>query len=252
MNDEQKRGLTKDNKARSKSEDQNPNTPPPSAQRFPVVGIGASAGGLAALRKLFEATESDTGMAYVVVMHLDPDHESHLSELLAKVTAMDVVTAIDGMAVVPDRVHIIPPAKTLTIRDGVLHLSEAFPRAVRLPIDEFFKSLARDQQEWAIAVVLTGTGSDGSRGIREVKAEGGLLVAQDPDRAEHDGMPRSAVATGLIDCVTAVEDVPRVIAEYVAHARLRAGDGVPGAADAELQEILALLKDQGQFRLRLV
>ncbi len=247
MNDDQKRDLTKNNDFRSRSEVQKLNSPRTPAQRFPVVGIGASAGGLAALRRLFEATAPNAGMAYVVVTHLDPDHVSHLPELLAKATEMDVVPATDGMAVVPDRVHIIPPDRTLTIRDGALRLSQALPRALRYPIDEFFRSLARDQQEWAIAVVLTGSGSDGSRGIREVKAEGGLVVVQDPDRADHDSMPRSAVATGLVDCVTTVEDVPRAIADYVAHAHLRAGDGDPGAAEAELQGILALLKAKGDF-----
>ncbi len=246
MNDEQERGLKTNNNSRSKSEAQKPNRPHSSARRFPVVGIGASAGGVAALRKLFEATAPDAGMAYVVVMHLDPDHASHLTELLATATEMDVMTATDGMAVVPDRVHVIPPDRTLTIRDGTLHLSQALPGAVRYPIDEFFRSLARDQQEWGIAVVLTGTGSDGSRGIREVKAEGGLLVVQDPDRADHDSMPRNAVATGLADRVTTVEHVPRAIADYVAHARLRAGDGDPGA-EAELEGILALLKANGDF-----
>lgn len=217
------------------------------ARPYPVVGIGASAGGLAALKRLFELMPVHAGMAYVVVLHLDPGHESHMAELLAKVTSMPVVTAADGMPALPDRIHVIPPNCTLTIRHGVLHISAAMPRAHRHPIDEFFKSLGRDQQERAIAVVLTGTGSDGSRGIREVKAEGGLLVAQDPDRSEYDGMPRSAIATGSVDCINALEEIPQAIVEYVEHARLATDGRAAALSDQDLKAVLALLKGRGDF-----
>lgn len=218
-----------------------------SGRRFPIVGIGASVGALAALKSLFRAMPPETAMAYVVVMHLDPDHQSHMTELLSKSTDLDVVTVEEGMRALPHRVHIIPPDRTLTIRDGVLHLSASMPRATRYPIDEFFKSLAVDQKERAIAVVLTGTGSDGSRGAREIKAEGGLLLAQDPSRSEHPGMPRAVIATGLVDRVASLEELPQVLVDYVKHARLETDWTRLEQADAELKSILALLKNRGNF-----
>ena len=166
--------------------------------RFPIVGIGASAGGLDALRTLFEAMPADTGIGFVVIQHLDAGHHSMLAELLSKYTAMPVVVVDNGSSVKPNRVYVIPPNTYLTISDGILLLKvppEA--RGLRMPIDRFFCSLAGDQHEKAIGIVLSGTGTDGTLGVREIKANGGMALVQDPETAQYDGMPRSAIATGL-------------------------------------------------------
>ena len=184
----------------------------------PVVGVGASAGGLEALRLLFRDMPTDTGAAFVLVQHLDPTHESLMAGLLAKYTEIPVVQVTDGMRVECNRIHVIPPNTALTIAKGALHLSEpSARRGMRMPIDEFFASLAEDKQERAIAIVLSGTGTDGTSGVGLIKARGGMLMAQDPATATYDGMPRSAVATGHVDYVLPVEEMPDVLAHYVRH-----------------------------------
>jgi len=183
---------------------------------FPIVGIGASAGGLEALRELFLATPPDIGAGYVIVQHLDPTHDSLMADLLTKYTAMRVVQVEDGMAVTPNVVHIIPPNTSLTIADGVLKLDRPVERrGMRMPIDLFLISLAEDQEEAAIGIVLSGTGSDGTYGIRAVKAHGGLVMVQEPSSARYDGMPRNAIATGDADYVLKPEEIPHVIRHYV-------------------------------------
>jgi two-component system CheB/CheR fusion protein len=151
--------------------------------RFPVVGIGASAGGLSALEALCSAQPNDAGcpMAYVLVQHLAPDRESALSELLRRCTTMPVVDVEDGVVVQPDHVYVIPPDRDLALLDGALQLLEpTAPRGLRLPIDFFFRSLAQDQRELAVCIVLSGTGSDGALGLRAIKGDGGLTIAQEP------------------------------------------------------------------------
>ena len=160
---------------------------------FPIVGIGASAGGLAAFEAFFSGmpAETDPGMAFVLVQHLAPDHKSILSDLVKRYTRMQVFEVEDGMTVRPNCAYIIPPARDMAFLDGTLHLLEpAAPRGHRLPIDFFFRSLAQDQHERAICIVLSGTGSDGTLGVRAVKGEGGMVMAQNPESAEYDGMPR--------------------------------------------------------------
>ncbi len=217
--------------------------------RFPVVAIGASAGGLAALSRFFEAMPSDAGFGFVVIVHLAPTHASHLPELLARHTAMPVTQVQDAepARLQRDHVHVIPPNHSLELRAGRLCLGkgERLPQ-IPLPIDRFFRSLAEDRQEQAICIVLSGSGADGSQGLRNVKAEGGLVLAQSPETAEHDGMPRSAIATGLVDIVLPVEQMPRALLDYARHALLL---GAPIAADAlaaadgeVLDDILALLR----------
>jgi two-component system CheB/CheR fusion protein len=183
--------------------------------RFPVVGIGASAGGLEALRQLFLAAPPDSGAGYIVVQHLDPTHDSLMAELLTKYTDMRVVQAQDNMPVAPDVIHIIPPDRSLTISKGLLKLDRPVERrGMRMPIDLFLTSLAEDQQEAAVGLIMSGTGSDGTYGIRAIKAHGGLVLVQDPASAQYDGMPRSAIATGDADYVLGPGDMPRVIAQY--------------------------------------
>lgn len=189
-----------------------------SVDRCIVVGIGASAGGLDAFREFLEATPSDSGLAFVLIQHLDPTRESMMAELLSKYTAMPVVQARNAMRIEPNTVYMIPPNKFIELQNGGLYLDEpSHPRGMRLPIDHFFRSLAEQRQERAIGVVLSGTGSDGVRGLEEIKARGGMVMVQEPTTAAFDGMPRSAVAAGIVDFVLPIERMPRVILSYVKH-----------------------------------
>jgi len=173
---------------------------PPSghdAPGCPIVGIGASAGGLAAFEAFFSGMPADTdpGMAFVLVQHLAPDHKSILTELVKRYTRMKVFEVADGMAVKPNCAYIIPPNRDMALLNGTLQLLEpAAPRGHRLPIDFFFRSLAQDQRERAIGIVLSGTGSDGTQGVRAIKGEGGMAMAQNPRSTEYDGMPTAAIA----------------------------------------------------------
>jgi two-component system CheB/CheR fusion protein len=188
---------------------------------FPIVGIGASAGGLAAFEAFFSAMPADTdpGMAFVLVQHLAPDHKSILSDLVKRYTRMQVFEVADGMTVKPNHAYIIPPNRDMAFLNGALQLLEpAAPRGRRLPIDFFFRSLAQDQHERAICIVLSGTGSDGTLGVRAVKGEGGMAMAQNPESTEYDGMPRSAIATGLVDFVLPPAEMPAQLIAYAAHA----------------------------------
>jgi two-component system CheB/CheR fusion protein len=176
------------------------------APGFPIVGIGASAGGLAAFEAFFSGMPADTdpGMAFVLVQHLAPDHKSILTELVKRYTRMKVFEVADGMAFRPNCAYITPPSRDMALLNGTLQLLEpSAPRGHRLPIDFFFRSLAQDQRERAIGIVLSGTGSDGTHGVRAIKGEGGMAMAQNPKSTEYDGMPTSAIATGLVDYVFA-------------------------------------------------
>jgi len=188
---------------------------------FPIVGIGASAGGLAAFEAFFSGMPADTdpGMAFVLVQHLAPDHESILTDLIRRYTRMEVSQVEDGMAVHPNCVYIIPPSRDMAFLNGTLQLLEpSAPRGQRLPIDFFFHSLAQDQHERAICIVLSGTGSDGTLGVRAIKSEGGMVMAQTPDSAEYDGMPRSAINTGLVDYELPPAEMPVQLMAHVAQA----------------------------------
>jgi two-component system, chemotaxis family, CheB/CheR fusion protein len=181
----------------------------------PVVGVGASAGGLEAFQTFLQGVAPDSGLAYVLVQHLDPNHESMLAELLGRRTTLPVRQIADGVAVEPNTVYLIPPNASLTMHGARLRLSEfTEPRGFRRPIDVFFRSLAEDQGANAACVILSGTGADGSDGLRAVKEAGGLAIAQDPDTAKYDGMPRSAVATGLVDNVLPAKDMPGALRDY--------------------------------------
>jgi len=187
-----------------------------------VVGIGASAGGLEAFRTFLDAMPPDNGLAFVFIPHLDPTRESHMVELLASHTAMTVVQAKDGMPIKADHVYVIPPDEYITISDEVLHLTAPSERrGRRIPIDFFFHSLAEDRHEKAIGIVLSGTGTEGAHGLQAIKAHGGLALAQDPETATYDGMPRSAIATGLVDHVLPVERMPKILLGFVQHPYVR-------------------------------
>jgi len=180
-----------------------------------VVGLGASAGGLDAFRKLFDALPCDTGMAFVLIQHLDPTHASMMVGLLASHTKMTVLQASDGLRVEREHVYIIPPGTYLSIKGGALQLSEPRERhGSRLPFDFFLRSLAAERGERAICVILSGTGADGSLGLRAIKERGGLVIVQSPDESGYDGMPRSAIATGLADVVCPVPKIPEMLIKY--------------------------------------
>ena len=178
-----------------------------------VIGIGASAGGLEALQQFFEYMPPNSGLSFVVVQHLSPDYKSLMADILGKHTEMAVCQAENHMAVEADTVYLIPPKKYMTVRDGKLHLSDA-PGTLNHPIDAFFASLAEEKKEHAIAVVLSGTGSDGTNGVKAVKEVGGLVIAQDPDSAKFDGMPRSVINTGLADFVLSPEEIAEEILNF--------------------------------------
>lgn len=192
-----------------------------------VVGVGASAGGLEVLQQFFNAMPRISGCAFVVVQHLSPDHRSMLPEILGKQTKMPVIQARNEMKVLPNHVYLIPPRNNMILRDGHLHLSEYDTTQVNHPIDIFFDSLANEMRERGVAVVLSGTGSDGTRGIKAVKEAGGLVIVQDPTTAKFDGMPRSAIGTGLADFVLAPRQIVEEILNFSQHpAVLIANDNV--------------------------
>jgi two-component system CheB/CheR fusion protein len=187
--------------------------PPP--YPFYLVGIGASAGGLEALESFFENTTEDSGLAYVVIQHLSPDFKSLMDELLARRTRLPIHRVEDGMEVRPDAIFLIPPKKELILRGRQLCLIERDPnKSLALPIDTFFRSLAREAGNRAIAVVLSGTGSDGSRGLREIHAAGGMVLVQTPETAKFDGMPHSALETGVVDYTLPADEMPDVLQRY--------------------------------------
>ncbi|HVN80095.1 MAG TPA: chemotaxis protein CheB, partial [Terriglobia bacterium] len=220
------------------------------AASFPIVGIGASAGGLAAIESFFAAMppDTDSGMAFVVVQHLAPDHKSMLIDLVKRYTRMQVYKVEDGMEVQPNCIYIIPPNRDMAFLHGKLHLLEpAAPRGLRLPIDFFFRSLAQGQDERAICVVLSGTGTDGTQGLKAIKGEGGMAMVQAPETAAYDGMPRSAIATGLVDYVLPPDKMPEQLIAYVQHAFGRIPRPVialaPKIGDT-LQKVFILLRIQ--------
>ncbi|EDX85138.1 PAS fold family [Synechococcus sp. PCC 7335] len=219
----------------------------PKIDSFLTVGIGASAGGLEAFRAFFQRMDENSGMAFVLISHLAPDHDSLLSELLAKETQMPVLQITEEVRLQPNKVYVIPPNATLTVDNGILRLSTPTQaRGHRAPIDIFFRSLAEDQRENAVCVILSGTGSDGTIGMKSIKEFGGLAIAQDSESAKYDSMPRNAVLTGLVDYVLPVKDIPDKLIEYARHREgLRANLGedgmLPEAADY-LNQICSLVR----------
>src|SRR5580693_2974803 len=214
---------------------------------FPIVGLGASAGGLDAFRRLLAVLPAGTGMAFVLIQHLDPTHASMMVDLLAGHTPMTVQQAADGMPLEREHVYLIPPGSYLSIRDGALRLSEPLERhGARLPYDFFLRSLAEELGERAICVILSGTGGDGSLGLKAVKEKGGLVIAQDPDEAEYDGMPRSAILTGAVDLVLPVAKLPEALAKYgrqlVLNGERRKGLAPDDHPPDRLAEIVDLLR----------
>jgi two-component system CheB/CheR fusion protein len=218
---------------------------PPAAGPFPIVGVGASAGGLEALEHFLSHVPTDSGMAFVIVQHLDPTRKGLMPELLQRATGMKVLQVRDRTVVRPNRVYVIPPNKDMSILHGVLHLLEpASPRGLRLPIDFFLRSLAADRQEYSVAVILSGMGSDGTLGLRAIKEKAGLALVQDPATAKFDGMPRSAIDAGVADIVAPVDELPARIAAYLTRAPLihPADAGRTDKAQSALDKAIILLR----------
>jgi len=217
-------------------------------KRFPIVALGASAGGLEAFETFFKAMPHNSSIAFVLIAHLDPTHVSLLPELVQKHSRMKVHQVKDGMKVLPNHVYVIPPNKNLTILNGILQLLDLTqPRGANLPIDSFFRSLAQDQGANAACIILSGTGTDGTLGLKAIKGEIGMVMVQDEESAKYDGMPRSAISTGLVDYVLPPEEMPEQLIKYSKHAFKK---GVPlitsteGKTPNSLQKIYIILRAQ--------
>lgn len=217
-----------------------------------IIGIGASAGGLEALQQFFSCLPNNSGLCFVVVQHLSPDYKSLMADILSKHTEMMVLQAAHEMPVEKDTVYLIPPKKFMTIKDGLLMLSDYAPGALNHPIDVFFTSLAEEKKEQAIVAVFSGTGSDGTNGVKAVKEHGGLVIAQEPETAKFDGMPKSVIQTGLADFILSPEEIADEVLNFSATPLLlRTHKSGPLGGDEEalfseeetLSHIYAILKN---------
>ncbi len=214
----------------------------PADAALPIVGIGASAGGLEAFEQFFRACPANTGMAFVLVPHLDPAHNSLLTEILQRATTMPVVEVHDQLAVAANHVYVIPPNREMAIFNGVLQLSlPELARGMRKPIDAFLTSLAEDQAEDAIGIILSGTASDGALGLRAILGTGGVCMVQEPSTAKYDGMPQSAIAAGCATYVLPVDKMPEKLVELTRQSLFRRQAPpriLPAAAASSLNQIL--------------
>lgn len=222
---------------------------------FLVVGIGASAGGLAVLKKFVKTLPEKTGMAYIIIQHLDPTHKSMLNELLDKEAKMPVKDAEDQEKVKPDHIYVIPPDTYLELDQGNIKLTEPEnTRGSRKAIDHFFRSLASERGESCAGIVLSGSGGDGTAGLREIKASGGLVLAQDPDTAKHASMPLSAIQADVVDQICRVEDMMDILARFARHPlkhkkQPKKEDDWEESAEKSLDEISAILKTHEKFNV---
>jgi two-component system CheB/CheR fusion protein len=220
---------------------------PSTGNNFPIVGVGASAGGLEAFMELLKALPPKTGMAFVLVPHLDPTHESAMSELLGRATRMPVREVEQGMRVKPDHVYVIPPGRQMTITGGILQLAVRQQSHPPLPIDIFFRSLAEDQRNNAVGIILSGTASDGTLGMTAIKGEGGITFAQDPKTAKYDGMPSSAIGSGAVDFILAPAKIAAELERIRSHPYIANGQdeeiaALPPEADHDLTQLFRILK----------
>jgi len=219
----------------------------PNAGTFPIVGVGASAGGLEAFSELLAALPANTGMGFVLVQHLDPEHPSLLAQLLSRTTVMPVEEARDGVRVAPNHVYVIPPNRSLALVQGLLRLAPRSSRSPHLPIDNFLFSLAEEQQDLAIGIILSGTASDGAEGIRAIKARCGITFAQDENSAQFRGMPQTARATGAVDYILAPTEIANELVRIARH-RYVVGSGAANTAEIfpegqlEIQKIYQLVE----------
>ena len=219
-----------------------------------IVAIGASAGGLEALEKLFAGLSCDTGATFVVIQHLSPDHKSMMANLLSRHTLMPVVMVEQDMPIEPNKVYLIPPGSIMHMGEGKLTLTPKNPRTLTLPIDVFFKSMAQHYGARSVGVVLSGTGSDGTRGAAAINDAGGFLIAQEPENAKFDGMPRSIISTGLVDAILPVEKIGERLLAHITNQPIvmaavaidqPAGRAMAATPEAALNGILRLLLQLG-------
>ncbi|NTW69354.1 MAG: PAS domain S-box protein [Chlorobiaceae bacterium] len=214
---------------------------------FPIIGLGSSAGGLEALELFIKNVPDSSGMAFVIVQHLDPTHKGIMAELLQRITPMPVQQVTDQLKIEPDHVYLIPPNKNMTILHGVLHLLDMVkPRGLRLPIDFFFRSMADDLHQHSVGVILSGMGSDGTFGLRAIKEKGGAVFVQDPLSAKFDGMPRSAIDAGVADVIAPVEMLPEKIISYLKHVQInfKQTDSLEDSSLSALAKVIILLRAQ--------
>jgi two-component system CheB/CheR fusion protein len=218
----------------------------PVARQFPIVGIGASAGGLEALEQFFKNMPVNNGMAFVVIQHLDPNHVGIMPELLQRITGMKVVQASDKLKVKPNCVYVIPPNKSMSILNGSLFLFDPIEsRGLRLPVDIFFRSLALDRHEKAIGIILSGMGSDGSLGVKAIKEKNGIVMVQDPSSAKFDGMPRSASEAVIADIVAFAEELPAKLIDFLKFIPIVSADiEIDSKSKSNLEKIVILLREQ--------
>lgn len=217
------------------------------SSKFLIVGIGASAGGLQAYQEFFSTMPNDPGMAFVLIQHLDPTHKSLLADLLKKHTQMPVEEVKDNTKVQPNKVYIIPPNKDMAILNGSLHLMEpTVSRGFRRPIDFFLRSLAEDQRERAVGIILSGTGTEGTLSLKDIKGQGGLAVVQDPETAKYDGMPRSVIAAGIEDFILPANEIPNLLIKYKKNRKFKPLDKVakPVPGNDLLEKIFILLRNE--------
>ena len=207
-----------------------------------VVGIGSSAGGLEALQQFLTFLPADTGMAFVVIQHLSPDHRSLLADILGKYTSMPVLEVQDGMHVRKNTVYMLPPKYNMEIEEDVLHLYEYNHQHINHPIDVFFRSLAKSYENRAVAIILSGTGSDGTNGIRSIKERNGMIIAQSPESAKFDGMPRSAIATGFVDLILNPDSIAREMA-HISRSMADAGQKLQLSDGDLLSQVFTILKN---------
>ena len=213
---------------------------------FPIVGIGASAGGLETLEQFFAKMPQNTGMAFIIIQHLDPNHIGMMPELLQRMTTMKVIQVTDSLKIKPNCVYIIPPNKSMSILNGSLHLFASIEtHGIRLPIDIFFRSLADDRQEKSIGIILSGMGSDGSLGLKAIKEKNGIVIVQEPSTAKFDGMPRSATETVIADIIAPVEELPAKLLNIVKFIPLKKTDPeIDSKNKSNLDKIIILLREQ--------
>jgi len=213
--------------------------------QFPIVGIGASAGGLEALEQFFGNMPKDSGMAFVVIQHLDPNHAGIMPELLQRITPMKVFQASDSLKVKPNCVYVIPPNKSLSILNGALNLFDPVEsRGLRLPVDIFFRSLAIDMHEKSIGIILSGMGSDGSMGLKAIKEQNGIVLVQDPASAKFDGMPRSAIEAGVADIVATAQELPSKLLTYLKYIPVAPPEpDIDSKNQSNLDKIIILLRE---------
>ena len=212
------------------------------AQPSCVVGIGASAGGLEALQQFLTFLPGDTGMAFVIIQHLSPDHKSLLADILGKDTSMPVVEAQDGMRVERNHIYMIPPKYNLEIVSDILRLRKYNPKNINHPIDVFFRSLAAAYENRAVAVIMSGTGSDGTNGIRSIKDKNGVIIVQSPESAKFDGMPRNAIATGFVDLVLNPDSIAREM-RHIAASMVDAGNRLQLSDGDLMAQVFSILRD---------